>query len=150
MSSAGTTGSERPFLKIVFRAAEAAGGTGTWEARAMGAPVARGATFEECLRRAREALAGRAGRPEAFGVRIDPCLVMDPEVLDGRIHLEGTRISLERLLETLAAAQSFEAALEHFPILCEEDLADALAFAARALGGLRAGGGPPAPPATGS
>lgn len=136
VSGTGATGSERPFLKLFFRT-EAAGGPGAWEARAMGVAVAEGATFEECLRRAGEALADRSGRPETLRVRIDPCLVMDPEVLGGRIHLEGTQISLEHLLETLAGAESFARALEHFPILCEEDLADALTFAARALGGLR-------------
>ncbi len=122
-------------VAISFRAA-ADGGGGVWEARVPGGPLAEGPTFESCLHRARKALAERAGGAAAVKVRIEPCLAMDPGVCGGRIHLAGTAISLEHLLNTLAETESFEATLEHFPILCEEDLADALTFAARALGGL--------------
>lgn len=56
-----------------------------------------------------------------------------PEVMMGKPVIAGTRITVELLLEKLAAGESVEQILESHPGISREDVRAALAFAAEAL-----------------
>jgi uncharacterized protein (DUF433 family) len=60
-------------------------------------------------------------------------IIMDPAVLAGKPIVRGTRISVELLLEKLAAGESMEQLLEAHPNLTLEGIRAALAYAARSL-----------------
>lgn len=57
----------------------------------------------------------------------------DPSVLMGKPVIAGTRITVELILEKLAAGESVEQILEAHPRLTREAIKAALAFAAEAL-----------------
>jgi uncharacterized protein (DUF433 family) len=57
-------------------------------------------------------------------------IVCDPKILVGKPTVKGTRISVELILEHLAAGESEETILREFPRLKETDIRAALAFAA--------------------
>ncbi len=57
----------------------------------------------------------------------------DPRILAGKPHVAGTRISVELILEKLAAGESIEDLLAAHPKLTRESIQAALAFAADAL-----------------
>ncbi len=57
----------------------------------------------------------------------------DPSVMMGKPVIKGTRITIELILEKLAAGESFEDLLEAHPQLTREAIRAALAFAAEAL-----------------
>jgi uncharacterized protein (DUF433 family) len=52
----------------------------------------------------------------------------DPEVLLGKPIIKGTRIAVELILELLASGWSFQAILESYPKLNEEDLKAVFAY----------------------
>ena len=56
-----------------------------------------------------------------------------PNVMAGKPVVAGTRITVELILERLGAGESAEQLLEPYPRLTEQDIRDAMAFAARAL-----------------
>lgn len=56
-----------------------------------------------------------------------------PDVLMGKPVVAGTRITVELLLEKLAAGETFDQILESHPRLSRDDIHAALAFAADAL-----------------
>jgi uncharacterized protein (DUF433 family) len=60
-------------------------------------------------------------------------IVCDADVLFGKPRVVGTRVSVERILHSLAAGDSIESILTNFPRLKESDIRAALAFAADAL-----------------
>lgn len=60
-------------------------------------------------------------------------IVSIPGVLGGKPVLEGTRISVELLLELAGAGVANDAILRSYPDLSPEDLAAAFAYAARAV-----------------
>ena len=60
-------------------------------------------------------------------------IVSDPNVMMGKPIVAETRITVELILEKLAAGESFEQLLEAHPRLTREAIQAALAFAARAL-----------------
>lgn len=60
-------------------------------------------------------------------------IVSDPAVLMGKPVVVGTRISVELILEKLAAGESIEQLLEAHPRLSRKAIHAALAFAAEAL-----------------
>lgn len=60
-------------------------------------------------------------------------IVSDPEVMLGKPVVAGTRITVELLLEKLAAGESEDQILSAHPKLTREDIRAALAFAAEAL-----------------
>lgn len=101
-----------------------------------GARVA-GGSLEEALRGMASILAESAGGPVELAARIEPGLAMDPGVCGGRVRVEETELTIERLLRTLAQEGSLTAVSEHYPILAEEDVAAAIEFAARVLGSIR-------------
>jgi uncharacterized protein (DUF433 family) len=60
-------------------------------------------------------------------------IVSDPKVMMGKPVIAGTRITVELILEKLAASQSVEQILKSYPHITEEGIRAALAFAAKAL-----------------
>ena len=60
-------------------------------------------------------------------------IVSDPAVLMGKPVIAGTRITVELILEKLAAGETIEQILEAHPRLTREGISAALAFAAEAL-----------------
>lgn len=60
-------------------------------------------------------------------------IVSDPDVMMGKPVISGTRITVELILEKLAAGESAEQILASHPRLTESGLRAALAFAAAAL-----------------
>ena len=57
----------------------------------------------------------------------------DPRVLAGKPTIAGTRISVELVLEKLAAGETIEQLLEAHPMLTSEAIRAALSFAADVL-----------------
>lgn len=57
----------------------------------------------------------------------------DPSVMLGKPVITGTRISVEFILEKLAAGETIEQILEQHPRLTRESIQAALTFAAEAL-----------------
>lgn len=79
----------------------------------------------------------REGRPRPsqerkIKVRSD-LVAADPAVMMGKPVIKGTRITVELILEKLAAGEPVEQILRAHPQLTEESIRAALAFAARAL-----------------
>lgn len=62
-----------------------------------------------------------------------PHIVSDPNVMMGKPVIRGTRITVELVLEKLAAGESVEQILEAHPRLDEGSVREAIAFAARTL-----------------
>ena len=60
-------------------------------------------------------------------------IVSDPKVMMGKPVVAGTRITVELILEKLAAGETIDQLLEAHPRLTRESIQAALAFAARAL-----------------
>jgi uncharacterized protein (DUF433 family) len=60
-------------------------------------------------------------------------IVSNPRVMMGRPTIAGTRITVESILERLAAGESEEQILEANPRLASSDIREALAFAAQVL-----------------
>lgn len=60
-------------------------------------------------------------------------IVSDPAILMGKPVVSGTRVTVELILEKLAAGETIEQILEAHPRLTREGVSAALAFAAEAL-----------------
>jgi uncharacterized protein (DUF433 family) len=60
-------------------------------------------------------------------------ITSDPDVMMGKPVVRGTRITVELILEKLAAGETIEQILLEHPRLTEEAIRAALAFAADAL-----------------
>jgi uncharacterized protein (DUF433 family) len=60
----------------------------------------------------------------------------DPSVMMGKPVVAGTRITVELILEKLAAGETVEQLLEAHPRLTREGVSAALVYAARALSDL--------------
>ena len=60
-------------------------------------------------------------------------IVLDPTVMMGKPVIEGTRITVEIILEKLAAGETIEQILEAHPHLTREGIQAALDFAAKTL-----------------
>jgi uncharacterized protein (DUF433 family) len=60
-------------------------------------------------------------------------VVSDPKIMMGKPVISGTRITVELILEKLAAGETPEQILEAHPRLSDEGIKAALAFAAQAL-----------------
>jgi uncharacterized protein (DUF433 family) len=60
-------------------------------------------------------------------------IVSDPSIMMGKPVVVGTRITVESILERLAAGESIGDIVASHPRLTEEAVRDALAFAAAAL-----------------
>ncbi|MBN3962700.1 DUF433 domain-containing protein [Nostoc sp. NMS8] len=60
-------------------------------------------------------------------------IVSDPKIMMGKPVISGTRITVEFILEKLAAGETSQQILEAHPRLSDEGIKAALAFAAQAL-----------------
>ncbi|WP_100900151.1 DUF433 domain-containing protein [Nostoc flagelliforme] len=60
-------------------------------------------------------------------------IVSDPKIMTGKPVISGTRITVELILEKLAAGETPQQILEAHPRLTDEGIKAALAFAAQAL-----------------
>jgi uncharacterized protein (DUF433 family) len=60
-------------------------------------------------------------------------IISDPGIMMGKPVIKGTRITVELILEKLAAGETVEQLLEAHPRLARESIQAALAFAAEAL-----------------
>ncbi len=58
-------------------------------------------------------------------------IVVNPRILGGKPIIEGTRISVEFILDLLASDASEEEILEDYPHLTKEDIHACLRYAAR-------------------
>jgi len=58
-------------------------------------------------------------------------IVVNPRILGGKPIIEGTRISVEFILDLLASDVSEEEILEDYPHLTKEDILACLRYAAR-------------------
>lgn len=63
----------------------------------------------------------------------DELTVSDPKIMMGKPVVEGARITVELILEKLAAGESLEQLIEEHPQLTEQTIREALDFAGRAL-----------------
>jgi uncharacterized protein (DUF433 family) len=62
-----------------------------------------------------------------------PLIQADPRILMGKPTIAGTRLTVELILEKLAAGESIEQLLEAHPRLTREGVLAALDFAAKTL-----------------
>jgi uncharacterized protein (DUF433 family) len=62
-----------------------------------------------------------------------PHIVRNPNILGGKPIIGGTRISVDFLLEMMAAGRTIPDILDGYPFLSEELIREALAFAATEL-----------------
>lgn len=62
-----------------------------------------------------------------------PMVISDPNVMMGKPVVAGTRITVELILEKLAAGETAEQLLEAHPRLTREGIQAALKFASEAL-----------------
>jgi uncharacterized protein (DUF433 family) len=60
-------------------------------------------------------------------------ILMDPKILTGKPALRGTRISVEPVVDLLAAGWSHTQILASYPHLSEEDIRACLAYASELL-----------------
>ena len=60
-------------------------------------------------------------------------VISDPSVMMGKPVIAGTRITVELIVEKLAAGETIDQILEAHPRLTREAIQEALAFAAEAL-----------------
>lgn len=63
----------------------------------------------------------------------DLLIISDPKIMMGKPVVVGTRITVELILEKLAAGESIEQLLDAHPRLTMQAIQAALAFAAQAL-----------------
>jgi uncharacterized protein (DUF433 family) len=61
-------------------------------------------------------------------------LVINPDICNGRPVVQGTRITVQTVLEFLAAGDSVADVLEEYPSLTREDVQACLEYAARVMG----------------
>jgi len=62
-----------------------------------------------------------------------PRITVDPAILVGKPIVKGTRLSVERVLELLAAGWTVDQVLESYPKLTGDDIRACLAYAAERL-----------------
>jgi uncharacterized protein (DUF433 family) len=67
----------------------------------------------------------------------DNLIVADPDMLDGKTCVRGTRLSVEFLLELAASGATTEQILAQYPQLTAEGLSAAFRYAANTLPGDR-------------
>jgi uncharacterized protein (DUF433 family) len=60
-------------------------------------------------------------------------IILDPTIIMGKPIIAGTRITVELIVEKLAAGETAEQILDAHPRLTREAIQEALAFAAKAL-----------------
>jgi uncharacterized protein (DUF433 family) len=63
----------------------------------------------------------------------EPLVISNPKLMMGKPVIRGTRITVELILEKLAAGESVDQILSEHPRLTPEGIRAAIAFAAEAL-----------------
>jgi len=58
-------------------------------------------------------------------------ITMDPEVMGGKPCIRGMRVTVGMIVEALSAGRTTQELLADFPYLEEQDIREALGFAAR-------------------
>lgn len=58
-------------------------------------------------------------------------IIIDPNICNGRPIIEGTRITVQTILEFLSAGDTLEDVLEEYPSITREDVLACLAYSAR-------------------
>ena len=61
-------------------------------------------------------------------------ITIKPDICNGRPVIRGTRITVQTVLEFLAAGDSIEEILEEYPKLTRSDVQACLDYASRAMG----------------
>jgi uncharacterized protein (DUF433 family) len=64
---------------------------------------------------------------------MSPRIESNPEIMMGKPVIGGTRITVELILEKLAAGETYEQLIESYPRLTREGILAALEFAAEAM-----------------
>ncbi|WP_369369554.1 DUF433 domain-containing protein [Promicromonospora sp. Populi] len=64
-------------------------------------------------------------------------IAVDPTVVHGKPRIRGTRMTVQVILELLAAGETFEEILDEYDELSREDIVAALEYAASVAGGLQ-------------
>jgi uncharacterized protein (DUF433 family) len=64
-------------------------------------------------------------------------IVVDPTVVHGKPRIRGTRVTVQVILELLAAGETVEELLGEYDELSREDIVAALEYAASVAGGLQ-------------
>ncbi|MEW5940176.1 MAG: DUF433 domain-containing protein [Chloroflexota bacterium] len=60
-------------------------------------------------------------------------IAYDPEILSGKPHIAGTRLSIEFILELFASGATKEEVLKAYPQLTAEAIEEALKYAAQSV-----------------
>jgi uncharacterized protein (DUF433 family) len=63
----------------------------------------------------------------------EPMIISNPKIMVGKPVIKGTRITVELILDKLAAGQTVEQILEDYPHLTREGIRAALEFAAKSV-----------------
>ena len=74
-------------------------------------------------------------RDSAEGIALNDRIIIDPKILTGKPVVRGTRISVEFVVDLLAAGWSHAQILASYPHLSEEDIRACLAYASELLRG---------------
>lgn len=64
---------------------------------------------------------------------MEPMITSDPKVMLGKPVIKGTRITVEHILEEMAAGQTIDELLDAYPHLTREGIQAALTFAAESV-----------------
>jgi len=67
-----------------------------------------------------------AGQPR----QLYPGIESDPDILYGKPVIQGSRLSVEVVLENLASGDTFDDLMEDYPFLTREDIIAAIRYAA--------------------
>jgi uncharacterized protein (DUF433 family) len=62
-------------------------------------------------------------------------IVVDPEIVHGKPRIRGTRLTVQVILELLAAGETIDELLGEYDELTRDDVLAALEYAARVAGG---------------
>jgi uncharacterized protein len=79
-------------------------------------------------------LVTRSYTPAIMGDEVLDRIVIDPRIMLGKPIVEGTRITVEAILDRMAAGADIAAVLKDYPELTREDVLGALAYARGAVG----------------
>ncbi|MBL8182894.1 MAG: DUF433 domain-containing protein [Blastocatellia bacterium] len=60
-------------------------------------------------------------------------VIIDPEILNGKPSIRGTRVSVQTVVEYLSNGDSIEEVLENYPSLTRDDVLASLKFAANMM-----------------
>lgn len=71
--------------------------------------------------------------PGEFPMASTDRIVIDPKILTGKPVVRGTRISVELVVDLLAAGWSHDQILASYPHICEDDIRACLAYASELL-----------------